>query len=52
MEFPKMIYQRGELGDDAVIVGSQAEQDAQKAHGYLPLGDRPKDEGRPPKAGK
>ncbi|WP_157862424.1 hypothetical protein [Xanthomonas sp. NCPPB 1128] len=41
MEFPKMLYQGGELEGDTVIVQSQEEQDAQKANGFLPLGERP-----------
>ncbi|XQA72072.1 hypothetical protein ACM9XA_11270 [Xanthomonas sacchari] len=41
MEFPKMLYQGGDAAGDNVIVQSQEEQDAQKANGFLPLGERP-----------
>lgn len=38
MEFPKMIYLGGEHGAEHRIVADQAEQDAAKADGFLPLG--------------
>lgn len=41
MEFPKMIYLGGEHGTEHRIVADQAEQDAAKADGFLPLGEQP-----------
>jgi len=38
MEFPKMIYLGGEHGAEHRIVADQAEQDAAKADGFVPLG--------------
>ena len=37
MEFPKMIYLGGEHGAEYRIVADQAEQDAAKADGFVPL---------------
>lgn len=38
MEFPKMIYLGGEHGAEHRIVADQAEQDAAKENGFLPVG--------------
>lgn len=38
MEFPKMIYLGGEHGAEHRIVADQAEQDAAKEDGFLPVG--------------
>lgn len=38
MEFPKMIYLGGEHGAEHRIAADQAEQDAAKADGFVPLG--------------
>ena len=38
MEFPKMIYLGGEHGAEHRIVVDQAEQDAAKEDGFLPVG--------------
>ena len=38
MEFPKMIYRGGEHGAEHRIVADQADQDAAKEDGFLPIG--------------